>query len=178
MGAIVIRRCVVGAFGVGLVIAVGSPAFAAPYPAPPALPPSVSAGTTVQGESVTFTAGGFTPNTTVTVLDNGVPVGTATADANGVFVLAVTVANCGANSLTATGVGDNGPVSVSAAVQGVCTNPASTGTSATAGPATATALPRTGNSLAVPGAIAGTALIVLGGTAIVVSRRRREDQQA
>src|SRR5664280_1365707 len=135
-GAIVIRRCAVGAFGVGLVIAVGSPALAA-YPGPLPVPPSVSAGTAVQGESVTFTAGGFTPNTTVTVTDNGVSVGTATADANGVFVLAVAVANCGANSLTATGVGDNGPVSVSAAVQGVCTNPASTGTSATAGRATA-----------------------------------------
>ena len=174
-----IRRCVVGAFGVGLVVAVGSPAVAQPdYPAPTPVPPSVSASTVVQGESVTFTAGGFTPGTTVAVMDNGVQVGTATADANGVFVLAVTVANCGLNSLTATGVGANGPVSVSAAVQGVsCTNPASTGSGA-AGPATATALPRTGNSLAVPGAIAGTALIVLGGTAIVVSRRRREDQQA
>jgi len=173
----VIRRCVVGAFGVGLVVAVGSPAVAQPdYPAPSSLPASVSAGTAVQGESVTFTAGGFTPGTTVTVMDNGVQVGTATADANGVFVLAVTVANCGANSLTATGVGANGPVSVSAAVQGVsCTNPASTGSGA-AGPATATALPRTGNSLAVPGALTGTALVLLGGTAVVVSRRRREDQ--
>ena len=171
-----IRRCVVGAFGVGLVVALGSPAVA-DYPAPSSLPASVSAGTAVQGESVTFTAGGFTPGTTVAVMDNGAQVGTATADANGVFVLAVTVANCGANSLTATGVGDNGPVSVSAAVQGVsCTNPASTGPSATAGRPTATALPRTGNSLAVPGALTGTALVLLGGTAVVVSRRRREDQ--
>ena len=172
-----IRRCVVGAFGVGLVVALGSPAVAQPdYPAPTPVPPSVSASTVVQGESVTFTAGGFTPGTTVAVMDNGVQVGTATADANGVFVLAVTVANCGANSLTATGVGDNGPVSVSAAVQGVsCTNPASTGSGA-AGPATATALPRTGSSLAVPGALTGTALVLLGGTAVVVSRRRREDQ--
>jgi len=174
----VIRRCVVGAFGVGLVVALGSPAVAQPdYPAPTPVPPSVSASTVVQGESVTFTAGGFTPGTTVAVMDNGVQVGTATADANGVFVLAVTVANCGANSLTATGVGDNGPVSVSAAVQGVsCTNPTSTVPSATAGRPTATALPRTGNSLAVPGALTGTALVLLGGTAVVVSRRRREDQ--
>src|SRR5664280_636563 len=48
----------------------------------------------------------------------------------------------------------------------------------TTSPVTATALPRTGSDVVGPAAVTGTALLLLGGTAVVVSRRRRPAEQA
>ena len=148
--------------------------------------PSVSASTVQPGRSVTFSAGGFGPGSTVTVTDNGVVVGTATADANGVFVLAVTIGSVGTHTLTASGTDANGaPLSVTATVEGVLSGSpdglliSGPGGSATTGGSTSgttlTALPRTGSDLVVPGAVSGVALVLMGGTGVVVARRRHTD---
>ena len=173
------------AFCVGSVVATGAPALA-DYPGPSPVPPSVSASTVQPGRSVTFSAGGFAPGSTVTVTDNGVVVGTATADANGVFVLSVTIGSVGTHTLTASGTDTNGAsLSVTATVEGVLSGPpdglliSGPGGSATSGGSTSgttlTALPRTGSDLVVPGAVSGVALVLMGGTGVVVARRRHTD---
>ena len=56
-------------------------------------------------------------------MDNGRVVGTAVAGPNGVFVLTLSIADCGANKLTAGGTGLNGtPFGVAAKVTGLCGN--------------------------------------------------------
>jgi len=186
------RTClVVAALCAGSIVSAGAPALA-DYPGPSPAPPSVSASTVVSGQSVTFTAGGFAPGSTVTVTDNGVIVGAAGADAHGVFVLSVTIGSVGTHTLTAAGRDASGaPLSVTATVEGTAsggssdgsliTGPAGSGTSSgttSTGRASGlkpTTLPRTGSDLVVPGAISGVALVLMGGTGVVVARRRRTD---
>ena len=116
------NRWLAAAVLIGSTITTAGPAFA-DYPGPTVPPPSVGASRVARGATDTFTAGGFATGTTVTVMDNGRVVGTAVAGPNGVFVLTLRIADCGANKLTAAGTGLNGtPFSVAAKVTGLCGN--------------------------------------------------------
>jgi len=116
------NRWLAAAVLIGGTITTAGPAFA-DYPGPTVPPPSVGASRVARGATDTFTAGGFATSTTVTVMDNGRVVGTAVAGPNGVFVLTLRIADCGANKLTAAGTGLNGtPFSVAAKVTGLCGN--------------------------------------------------------
>lgn len=113
------RLAVAFAVGIGiLALAAGPAAAQACYPigqgtptcpAPPGL--TVSDDTLVAGQSFTATARGFRPGTLVTFTIDGVVLGTAIADAQGVASATLTIPagiGAGRRTLVATGIGADG----------------------------------------------------------------------
>ncbi len=126
---------------------------------------TVSSTTTTQGGTVQFSGDGFQPGGTVSVTVNGTSVGSATAGANGTFVLGVKLTACGTNTLTGTGTDPNGGArSVSSVVTVTC---------AAAAVPQKGALPFTGTNFALPGLALGLGLVLLGTFAVTLGRRRR-----
>lgn len=125
-------------------------------------PPTVS-----QGGQVTISGQGCAANQTVEFSINGQVIGTTVTDANGNFTVTITlpsnitpgtytiIGTCGnitmSNTITVTGGGNAGS--------------GNTGTT-----------PVTGSGLTEPLARAGIALVLVGGLALAVSRRRREPE--
>jgi hypothetical protein len=130
------RKFSLGAMVITGVLSVAAPAMAAPaavsYPAPTVEFGSVSSSIVIIGGTVNIYGGGFLPGATVVINNNSAPVGTAPANDQGKFVSAVTVNACGTNTLTGTGTGANGQVTVSSTVIGSCPP----GTSSSAGTTT------------------------------------------
>lgn len=128
-------------------------------------PPTVS-----QGGQVTISGQGCAANQTVEFSINGQVIGTTVTDVNGNFTVTLTlpsnltpgtytiIGTCGnitmSNTITITGGGNSG--------QG---NQGGTGTT-----------PITGSGLTEPLTRAGIALVLVGGLALAVSRRRREPE--
>src|SRR5664280_130674 len=150
------RKFSLGAMVITGVLSVAAPAMAAPaavsYPAPTVEFGSVSSSIVIIGGTVNIYGGGFLPGATVVINNNSAPVGTAPANDQGKFVSAVTVNACGTNTLTGTGTGANGQVTVSSTVIGSCPP----GTSASAGTTTGAGTTSAGKTVAGP-TTAGTA---------------------
>src|SRR5664279_6527718 len=133
------RKFSLGAMVITGVLSVAAPAMAAPaavsYPAPTVDFGSVSSSIVIIGGTVNIYGGGFLPGATVVINNNSAPVGTAPANDQGKFVSSVTVNACGTNTLTGTGTGPSGQVTVSSTVIGSCPpgKSASAGTTTGAG---------------------------------------------
>ena len=133
------RKFSLGAMVITGVLSVAAPAMAAPaavsYPAPTVEFGSVSSSIVIIGGTVNIYGGGFLPGATVVINNNSAPVGTAPANDQGKFVSSVTVNACGTNTLTGTGTGPSGQVTVSSTVIGSCPpgKSASAGTTTGAG---------------------------------------------
>ena len=165
------------------VVSAATPVLAAPsdgYPGPPMSPGMVSSSSVSAGQTVLFSGGGFQPATTISVSDNAGSVGSAVTSDQGIFVATVPVESCGPNVLTGGGAGPMSSVTVASTVTGVCADRASStmttepaATLAGGGP-TASALPRTGSDLTMPGLAAGFGLVVAGTALTVAFRRRRK----
>jgi hypothetical protein len=112
-----VRRYAVAALLASSAIGTMAAPALADYPGPTTPPATVSASVVGAGQAVVVTAGGFQAGSTVTVNDNGIAVGTAIVQSNTNFTLNVIIANCGTNTLTATGPGG---VIASVVVTGVC----------------------------------------------------------
>jgi hypothetical protein len=81
------------------------------YPLPTTGVGQVSSSTVEAGTCVTFSGGGFAPNTPVAIADNGKVVGNTVTDSSGSFSSVAcfsTSATLGKHTLTASGVGANG----------------------------------------------------------------------
>ena len=142
------RKFSLGAMVITGVLSVAAPAMAAPaavsYPAPTVDFGSVSSSIVIIGGTVNIYGGGFLPGATVVINNNSAPVGTAPANDQGKFVSAVTVNACGTNTLTGTGTGANGQVTVSSTVIGSCPP----GTSSSAGTTTGAGTTSAGKTVA------------------------------
>ena len=152
------RKFSLGVMVITGVLSVAAPAMAAPaavsYPAPTVEFGSVSSSIVIIGGTVNIYGGGFLPGATVVINNNSAPVGTAPANDQGKFVSSVTVNACGTNTLTGTGTGANGQVTVSSTVIGSCPP----GTSASAGTPTGAGTTSAGTTTAGT-ASAGSAAI-------------------
>lgn len=87
-------------------VAFASPAFAAdaPYPLPPSTGPTVSQSEVQEGSSILFSAGGFEPETTVTIRVSDGRSFTAVADIDGRISVRISFAKAGTYTITASGV--------------------------------------------------------------------------
>ena len=150
------RKFSLGAMVITGVLSVAAPAMAAPaavsYPAPTVEFGSVSSSIVIIGGTVNIYGGGFLPGATVVINNNSAPVGTAPANDQGKFVSSVTVNACGTNTLTGTGTGANGQVTVSSTVIGSCPP----GASASAGTTTGAGTTSAGTTGGIGTTVAGT----------------------
>lgn len=127
--------------------------------------------TVTPGEPITLNGSGFVPNAKITLTFNStpVPLGTAQANASGAFTKQVTVPNVppGQHSITAVG---------SIAGRTAITEITVMGASAVAPPATPTpshgGLAFTGTDAALTAGL-GALLLVVGGLAVLATRKRR-----
>lgn len=135
---------------------VTSQVFAGGYPpGSPAL--QTDNNTPSEGQTIHVSGDGFEPGSTVTVTIDGHTVGTFTVDANGHFVGAITIPSgiCGRQTILATGIDANGdPLVLSSIINVTCG-----------------VLTKTGTDI-LPIALAGFAVIALGGLLLLVRRRR------
>lgn len=142
---------------------------------------TVTPATVPQGGSITVSSTGWRPGSTVTILLDGVVLGTLTADASGGVSGSFTVpggTTTGGHQVNAQGTGANGnalALSAPITVTALATTASFTATPApTATPTTTGSLPVTGAQIA--GAVAvGGALVLAGGALTGATRRRRTD---
>jgi hypothetical protein len=149
-------------------------------------PPSVTAVPNFMypGESCLITAHGFKPGTdvTITVFSDPLVIGTFAADANGTISQTWTVPSgfaAGAHTVSLTGQTIAGaveltvPITVGSLVQVVTTTAVTpTATTTPAAITTTGNLPTTGSGLTQPLVLGSVVLVLGGGTALVVSRKR------
>jgi hypothetical protein len=163
-------------------VAFASPALAADgaYPVAPGNGPTVSSTETTTGKTVTFTAGGFQPGSTVTVSVSDGRSFSLTADSAGNISLSLSFSKAGTYTVTASGVDADGAARTVTA--SIVVNAAGTTTvSSNEGAPTTTAstpssddtggLPFTGLELGAIAAL-GAATVIGGATVRVVARRR------
>lgn len=151
----------------GLLLFAAAPAAAQQYP-PAEDTLTLSDSTVTVGQEVTASASTFEPGSSVAFEINP-PLGSATADVNGVATLTFTVPDLapGDHTVTASGTGTDGaPLTVSATLTIV-------GESAGAGGAGGGPLPATGNDSSVPLARIGAVLLAGGALAVLAARKRR-----
>jgi hypothetical protein len=173
------------------VVAAGGPVFAQGYPPGSSLPSCTPNNATITnpvavGQTVTFTlCGGFADGATVSLKVNGQAVTTTKTPVNGAVTVVIQVisqtqlqvndpvtapANCGANTVTATGTPKPGaPGSSTGTFTLLCTSATST-----AGNTTTTTgnLPLTGARI-LEALLVAVALIAVGTLLVMVQRRRR-----
>jgi len=130
---------------------------------------AVSDSTVVAGQPITVTACCFAPGSTVTFTLEGLVVGTATADANGVATLTFTMPDLGPGTyrLEASGTGADGQplvVSTTLTVGG-------TGRGAGSG-----ALPTTGSDSSLPMSQIGIGAVAGGGLLVLLAKKRRDSR--
>ena len=154
------RKFSLGAMVITGVLSVAAPAMAAPaavsYPAPTVDFGSVSSSIVIIGGTVNIYGGGFLPGATVVINNNSAPVGTAPANDQGKFVSSVTVNACGTNTLTGTGTGANGQVTVSSTVIGSCPPGKSASAGTTTGAGTTSASTTVAGTTVAGTTVAGT----------------------
>jgi hypothetical protein len=180
-----IRILVAGLLAVGASFVLASPASAstscpangAAYP-PASCSIALSATTVVVGDQVTVTGRGFGSGESVTgtVLPS-MALGTKPADATGTvsFTFSTAALDLGAHRVElrgTSGIFCSADFTVVAAGQGSGL-PAGTQTGSAAGTGSTGALAFTGSNAIIPMSIIGAVLIAAGGTAVVVTRRRR-----
>lgn len=176
------RRVIHGLLVV-LALVLGPAALAAgPYPPPAAGSGTMDPGRIGQGECATFAGDGFAPGETVTITDNGRPVGTTTADDRGRFsyrYCASSATRPGRHVLEATGATSGRSVSAVVIVTGVeqsaprpVSGPALAGDGGGGGQGSA------GGPLAFTGfpalalVLGGTLLVTLGSAVLLLVERR------
>jgi hypothetical protein len=180
-----IRILAAGLLAVGASFVLASPASAATscpangaaYP-PASCSISLSATTVVVGDQVTVTGRGFGSGESVTgtVLPS-MALGTKPADATGTvsFTFSTAALDLGVHRVElrgTSGIFCSADFTVVAAGQGSGL-PAGTQTGSAAGTGSTGALAFTGSNAVIPMSIIGAVLIAAGGTAVVVTRRRR-----
>ncbi len=136
--------------------------------------------TTFGGGAADFTAGGFDPGSSVTVVVTSCGVShtsTVTAGADGSFT--ASTSGAGTTSYSATGTNPDGSaatVTTSAVLDAACTVAAVGGTGASGGTGTSgSGLPFTGFAAGTAGVL-GLGLVAGGTVLIVASRRRRQSE--
>lgn len=176
-----LRRMLVIAAATAAVLVVGAaPVGAQQYP-PPNNTVTVDDVTPQPCQSVTVTAGTYSPGSTVefTLASAPASLGSATADDGGVATLTAAIPDgtkAGEHTITASGANDDGPLSQSITVDvvGSCAGQATTPTTvAASGP-----LPKTGSNSTMPLARAAALLMAVGGVLLLATRRRRSEARA
>jgi LPXTG-motif cell wall-anchored protein len=166
-----IKRALTVAIAAAALLALAAPAQGQQYP-PDTVFITVSDTTVVPGQPIDISAGLFVPGSpaSFTFFSQPVNLGTATADADGVATLSVTIpsdATPGTHTITASGTGIDGePLSVSTTVTVLADGAAGADDGATGG------LPRTGSD-PMPIARIAAALVAVGGGLLFITRRRR-----
>lgn len=169
-----IKRALTLVTSVAALVALATPAHGQQYP-PGQFGVFVSDTTVVPGQTITISAGVFSPGSTVTFTFFSQPVtlGSATADADGVATIEATIplnATPGTHTITASGVAPDGsPLEVSTTVTVLA---ADDGVAAAGAGGIAGGLPRTGEE-PLPLARIAAALLAVGGGLLFVTRRRR-----
>lgn len=147
-------------------LALSSPAQAVDGVYPPAgvrvVAGELSSAEVVDGQSVTFSGGGFAPGALLRLSVDGVQTGTTTADSEGGFRVDVPLTGLGERVLAASGLETSGRVRVVSATVSVV----AAGAQAQGG-----ALPTSGSDV-LPALLGGLGLVVGGAAVVFVARQR------
>jgi LPXTG-motif cell wall-anchored protein len=158
------------------IVAMAAPAGAQQYP-PAVNSLTISDTTPTPGQTVTIEGRTFATGSTatVTLFSEPVGLGSAIADAAGVFALQATIpadTPLGHHTITAQGTAPDGsPLSLSVSLTVV---PAQAGAGAGNGNGNGNGLPRTGNDSSIPLAKLGLGMLAIGGIATAIAAKRRK----
>jgi len=129
--------------------------------------------TAAPGQTITVSGSGAPAASSVTASIDGAQVGSGTSDGTGNFSFSATVPTTASGNETVTvSCGTNGTGTAVLAV--TAQNTTTTTVAGTTTTVAAAGLPRTGTSDTMPLTVAGLVAVALGGTVLVIARRRAQ----